>query len=198
MASKSVPDGGALSKIISKWISDLRMQLMDNGIAEASEEFIPRLHKAITYAMRDVEYLVGGFDFSRTIVEFYSAYVNGDSEKQSACLRWLRGEFSTKTEAKQALGYNISTIVNDDNWYDYIKLWAVLVRKIGYRGLVVFIDECVNLYKIPNRVSRENNYEALAMATVCAEITMGDNPFRAEDFKIEIAKRDEPSQLIAV
>ena len=87
--------------------------------------------------------------------------MQGDDEKQSACLRWLRGEFSTKTEAKQALGFFISTVVDDDNWYDYIKLWAVLVRKMGYRGLVVFIDECVNLYKITNRVSRENNYEKI-------------------------------------
>ena len=161
MASKSSPDGGALSKIISKWISGLRSELLDSGINEDSPIFMSELHRAVSLAMRDIEFLVGGFDFSKTVTEFYRAYMEGDDEKQSACLRWLRGEFSTKTEAKQALGYNISTIVNDDNWYDYIKLWAALVRKMGYRGLVIFIDECVNLYKIPNRVSRENNYEKI-------------------------------------
>ena len=161
MASKSSPNGGALSKIISKWISGLRSELLDSGINEDSPIFMSELHRAVSLAMRDIEFLVGGFDFSKTVTEFYRAYMEGDDEKQSACLRWLRGEFSTKTEAKQALGYNISTIVNDDNWYDYIKLWAALVRKMGYRGLVIFIDECVNLYKIPNRVSRENNYEKI-------------------------------------
>ena len=161
MASKSSPDGGALSKLISKWISELRIELVEKGISDESPAFMIELNKSVMNVMRDIEFLVGGFDFSKTIVEFYRAYVNGDDEKQSACLRWFRGEFSTKTEAKQALGYNISTIVNDDNWYDYIKLWAVLVRKIGYRGLVVFIDECVNLYKVTNRVSRENNYEKI-------------------------------------
>ena len=79
----------------------------------------------------------------------------------SACLCWLRGEFATKTEAKSALGFPVSVIINDENWYDFIKLFAVLARKIGYRGLVVFIDECVNLYKITHRVSRENNYEKI-------------------------------------
>ena len=161
MASKSSPNGGALSKIISKWISGLRSELLDSGINEDSPIFMSELHRAVSLAMRDIEFLVGGFDFSKTVTEFYRAYMEGDDEKQSACLRWLRGEFSTKTEAKQALGYNISTIVTDDNWYDYIKLWAALVRKMGYRGLVIFIDECVNLYKIPNRVSRENNYEKI-------------------------------------
>ena len=161
MASKSSPDGGALSKIISKWISGLRAEILGSGINEDSPQFMAELHRAVSLAMKDIEFLVGGFDFSKTVTEFYRAYMEGDDEKQSACLRWLRGEFSTKTEAKQALGYNVSTIVNDDNWYDYIKLWAALVRKMGYRGLVIFIDECVNLYKIPNRVSRENNYEKI-------------------------------------
>ena len=161
MASKSSPEGGALSKIISKWISSLRTDLLEKGISEDSPEFISELHKSISLVMKDIEFLVGGFDFSKTVTEFYKAYISGNDEKQSACLRWLRGEFSSKTEAKQALGYNVSTIVNDDNWYDYIKLWAALVRKMGYRGLVIFIDECVNLYKIPNRISRENNYEKI-------------------------------------
>ena len=82
-------------------------------------------------------------------------------QKKSACLRWLRGEFSNKTEARAALGFHVSIIIDDDNWYDFLKLWAALVRKMGYRGLVVFIDECVNLYKITHRVSRENNYEKI-------------------------------------
>jgi len=161
MASKASPDGGALSKLISKWISEFRTRLLDEGYSEESAAFSNELHKLISRDMREIEFLVGGFDFSKTVTEYYKAYINGDDEKQSACLRWLRGEFSTKTEARQALGYNVSAIVNDDNWYDFIKLWAALVRKMGYRGLVIFVDECVNLYKISNRISRENNYEKI-------------------------------------
>ena len=74
-------------------------------------------------------------------------------------MRWLRGEYTTKTEARADL--SVGSIIDDDNWYDYIKLWAEFSRRIGYHGLVVFLDECVNLYKIVNRVSRENNYEKL-------------------------------------
>jgi hypothetical protein len=105
--------------------------------------------------------MVGGFDFARVISRYYFAHISGDDDLKSACLRWLRGEFSTKTEARSQLGFATSVIIDDDNWYDFLKLWAVLVRFMGYRGLVVFIDECVNLYKITHRVSRENNYEKI-------------------------------------
>lgn len=161
MASKSSPDGGALSKLIAKWITALRMRIMEEGIEEGSPSFMTRLSAEAAFALKDIEFLVGGFDFSRIISEYYKAFINGDDEKQSACLRWLRGEYSNKTEARHALGFPVSVIINDENWYDFIKLWAVLVRKMGYRGLVVFIDECVNLYKITNRISRENNYEKI-------------------------------------
>jgi hypothetical protein len=80
---------------------------------------------------------------------------------RTAALRYIRGEYSTKTEAQNMLGFKVSAIVNDDNWYNYIKLFASFVREIGYSGLIVFIDECVNLYKIPNRISREANYEKI-------------------------------------
>ena len=161
MASRSSPDGGAISKMIARWISDFQSKLTDQGVRENSEDFYIKLNKMVYQEIRDMEFLVGGFDFSKVISEYYKAYVNDDKEKMSACLRFLRGEYSNKTEARVALGFNVSTIIDDENWYDYLKLWASLTRKMGYRGLVVFIDECVNLYKISNRISRENNYEKI-------------------------------------
>ena len=83
------------------------------------------------------------------------------TEKKSAALRWLRGEYAGKTEARRELGFSVSTVIDDDNWYDFVKLWALLSVRLGYRGLILYIDECVNLYKIPNRISREANYEKL-------------------------------------
>ena len=164
LASKSSPDGGALSKIILRWTGKLRNELIESGISPDSAELTRQLGRKVHAELDDLEFMVGGFDFARVVFEFYTASIS-DSEdanaKMSACLRWLRGEFATKTEAKNALGFPVSVIIDDDNWYDFIKLWAALSRKIGYRGLVVFIDECVNLYKIPNRISRENNYEKI-------------------------------------
>lgn len=158
LASKSSPDGAALPKILAKWISGIRFDLAEKGIPNASADLV---EKELMLVLRDVEFCVGGFDFAKVIAEYYRAYVDGNDEKTSACLRWLRGEFANKSEAKRELGFSVSTVIDDDNWYDFIKLWAVLVRKIGYRGFVVFIDEGVNLYKITNRVSRENNYEKI-------------------------------------
>ena len=160
-ASKASPDGGALPKMIARWIELLKSELISNGVDPEDSDFFVKLNGLVAQKMQDLEFMVGGFDFSRVITEYYKAYIRGDDEKRSACLRWLRGEYSTKTEARGALGFSVSVIIDDDNWYDFLKLWALLVRSIGYRGLIVFIDECVNLYKITHRVSRENNYEKI-------------------------------------
>ena len=45
-------------------------------------------------------------------------------------------------------------------------------------------------------LSKENNYDELAYETVRLEISLGDNPYRGNDFPIEVAKRDRPSSLI--
>ena len=161
LASKSSPDGNALPKIIARWIELLKTEVMASGVEAESDEFVKRLNIVAAEKLREVEYMVGGFDFARVITEYYRAYIEGNDDKKSACLRWLRGEYATKTEARSALGFSVSVIIDDDNWYDFIKLLAVLVRFMGYRGLVVFIDECVNLYKITHRVSRENNCEKI-------------------------------------
>lgn len=161
LASKSSPDGGALPRLIARWIDSLQSRLLSAGHEASEADFDRLLTAAVEEELKEVEFLVGGFDFSRVVAAYYRAYVNGDESKKSACLRWLRGEFTTKTEARSELGINVSVIIEDENWYDFIKLWATLVRRMGYRGLIVFIDECVNLYKITHRVSRENNYEKI-------------------------------------
>ncbi len=155
LASKAAPDGGALPRVIARWIGSLQSEIGEDDPDGT------KLRRAVNDTLRDVEFMVGGFDFARVIYAYYNAYMEGNDEQMSACLCWLRGEFSSKVEARRALGIQVSVIIDDENWYDFIKLWAVLARKIGYRGLVVFVDECVNLYKIVHRVSRENNYEKI-------------------------------------
>ena len=161
LASKSSPDGGAMPQIIARWLSDLQSETAGERLDIGSDAFTKSLTEKIYRVARSLEAQIGGFDFASVITAYYKAYLAGDEEKKSACLRWLRGEYSTKTEARNAVGVPLSGIIDDDNWYEYIKLLAVFFRHIGYRGFVVFIDECVNLYKITNRISRENNYEKL-------------------------------------
>ncbi|MBE6630708.1 MAG: biotin carboxylase [Ruminococcaceae bacterium] len=154
LASKASPDGGALPRVIARWIGNLQAQIGEDVSGQ-------KLRAAVNEALRDVEVMVGGFDFARVVASYYEAYLEGNDAQMSACLCWLRGEFTSKVEARRALGFHVSVIIDDENWYDFIKLFAVLARKIGYRGFVVFVDECVNLYKISHRVSRENNYEKI-------------------------------------
>ena len=164
LASKASPDGGALPKLIARWIGQMQDELVAKGASPEDEGFADALSRKVSDTMRELEFLVGGFDFARVITAYYRAYLSDGEEarlRMSACLRWLRGEYATKTEARSDLGFSVSVIIADDNWYDFLKLWAALVRHMGYRGLVVFIDECVNLYKIVHRVSRENNYEKM-------------------------------------
>lgn len=161
MSSKASPTGGAMSLIVAKWITDLKMKLAADGLTPDTDAFDSALERRIFDTVRKMEERVGGFDFAQVLTEYYRADRTDNDEKKSACLRWLRGEYANKSEAREKTGIRLSEIIDDDNWYDYIKLWAAFVREIGFGGLVVFIDECVNLYKIPNRVSRENNYEKI-------------------------------------
>ena len=161
LATKASPDGGALSKMLMRWINGIRSDISLNGGELSEDEFTRRVTAKIYEDLREMEEFVGGFDFAKVVCEYYRATLDSNEEKKTACVRWLRGEFATKTEARSTLGFSVSCIIDDDNWYDFIKLWAALSRKIGYRGMVVFIDECVNLYKITHRVSRENNYEKI-------------------------------------
>lgn len=161
LASQSSPDGGALQQIITRWLSELQAKVAGEGLEPGSEAFVKRLTSMIYSVTKDMETQIGGFDFATVLSIYYKAYINDDEEKKSAAIRWLRGEYGTKSEARAALGAGLTGIICDQNWYDYIKLLAVFFRRLGYRGFVVFIDECVNLYKLTNRISRENNYEKL-------------------------------------
>ena len=159
LAVKSSPDGGALPHLLSRWLSDLSFAVEKDGVPSSSPDFDAELSRRVYETLRSIETGVGAFDFSKVVSAYFSAVRSLDVEKEQACLRWLRGEFGTKTEARSSLG--VTSIISDENWYDYIKLIAAFSRRIGYGGLVVFIDECVNLYKLPNRISRENNYEKI-------------------------------------
>ena len=93
--------------------------------------------------------MVHGFDFARLLTIYYRASINGSDEEKAKVIKWFRGEYSTKTEAKAELGVNI--IITDDDWYEYIKLFAMFLKMAGYNGLLILIDELVNIYKIPKR-----------------------------------------------
>ena len=159
MASKSCPDGGALPMILSKWFTELGTEAIEKGHTPESEEFSAHVRGGIFSVVSGLESMVNGFDFAKVLCTYYDGLCAGDDAKVSAALKWLRGEYTSKLEARMYL--SVASVINDENWYDYIKLFSVFVRKIGYKGMVVFVDECVNLYKIPNRVSRENNYEKI-------------------------------------
>lgn len=161
LATKASPDGNALQTFLSRYFIKIKTEIVAEGVLPDSVEFENELKKRVYMTLSELEGDVGGFDFAAVLGEYYTASIKDDSEKKSACLRWLRGEFSTKTEARAALGFHVGTVIEDDNWYDYLKLFAALSVKLGYKGLILFIDECVNLYKIPNRISRESNYEKL-------------------------------------
>ena len=100
-----------------------------------------------------------GFEFGRLLSSYYKASIAGDDETKARVARWFRAEYALKSEAKEALGVNL--IITDDDWYDYLKLFAVFFRLAGYRGMMIMIDELVNIYKIPNSITRQNNYEKM-------------------------------------
>jgi len=152
-------ESNAFKLLLEQWISTVKQQVQAKGLKANSAKFDDAVEANIDQAVQQIEGLVHGFDFGMVIKAYWHGHQSSDDELKDAAIRWLRGEYDTKTEARKAL--NVGVIINDDTWYDYLKILAQFVKSIGYGGLVVFIDEAVNLYKIVNTTARSNNYERL-------------------------------------
>lgn len=149
ISTKTRPEGGALNLILDRWVSSVQQQV-EAGADEAS---------LLGEQLATLDEMVHGFDFTRMLRRYRMAYLEQDEEELAHVVKWLRGEYRTKTEAKSELGNG--TIITDDDWYDYVKLLARFLVGAGYKGMLVMIDELVNLYKIPNAITRQNNYEKI-------------------------------------
>ncbi len=160
LSTQTRPDGNALPTIIEKWISGLQSNISaEKSLTPGTPEFVAEVKAKIITTLNEMQELVHGFDFGSVIAAYYQGYVENNDELKASAIRWLRGEFKTKTEAFAAL--KVRSIIDSDNYYDYLKVLASFVQKIGYAGLVVCFDEAAYLYKITNSVSRNNNYESI-------------------------------------
>lgn len=160
MSTKTKPEGGALSLILERWINAIKTQVVRNNSFEVgSDEFNKEVEKEIYVVINEIQELVNGFDFANIISLYWKASRTGNDEQKNNVLRWLRGEYRLKTDVRSDLG--VSAIITDDNWYDYIKLLSAFLVRAGYKGMLMLIDELVNIYKIPHTVARQSNYEKI-------------------------------------
>ena len=160
MSTKTKPEGGALALILDRWISNVQQEVMDaSGLSPLAPALSPLVERKISAVIYSLNEMVHGFDFARLLTLYYKAHVSGDDETKAKVLKWFRGEYATKTEARQELGVNI--VITDDDWYEYLKLFAAFLKQAGYAGMLVLIDELVNIYKIPNAITRQYNYEKI-------------------------------------
>ena len=159
LSTKTRPEGGALTLILDRWINSVQTQVVSKGIASDDPKFEAAVDQKIYGVISSLNELVHGFDFAKLLNMYYHAYMSGDDETKAKVVKWFRGEYSHKTEAKKDLGVDI--IISDSDWYEYLKLFATFFRQAGYAGLMIMIDELVNIYKIPNAISRQYNYEKI-------------------------------------
>ncbi len=160
MSTKTKPDGGALTLILDRWISGIQQQTaLDENASFQDSKFPEKVEKKIFSVISSLNELVHGFDFAKLLTLYYQAYITDNEDLKAKVVKWFRGEYNTKTEAKSELGINI--IITDDDWYDYLKVFAGFLNQAGYAGMLVLIDELVNVYKIPNAITRQYNYEKI-------------------------------------
>ena len=157
MSTKTRPDGGALTLILDKWINNILQKAAEGSGNDA--EIKVKATKLISEEVCSVGEMVHGYDFTKLLKIYFNAYIDGDDEAKAKVVRWFRGEYTLKSEAKSELGVNIA--ITDDDWYDYLKLFSAFLRAAGYSGLIILIDELVNIYKIPNSITRQYNYEKM-------------------------------------
>ena len=160
LSTKTKPEGGALTLVLDRWISNVQSEaVQETGLMPGDPALTQAVDRKIYAVTASVSELVHGFEFARLLSAYYHAYVSGDDETKAKVARWFRGEYNLKREAKEELGVNI--IITDDDWYDYLKLFATFFRLAGYAGLMIMVDELVNIYKIPNTITRQYNYEKM-------------------------------------
>jgi hypothetical protein len=150
LATRAKPDGGAMPSVVESFVT--------SALKQASESDT-QPQAVIQERLASLSEMVGGYDFAQVIASYCRGHETGNETLQSDAIRWLRGEFSTKTDARQALG--VRTIIDDASVYDHLKLLARFVRLAGYKGLLICLDELVNVYKLANSQARKSNYEQI-------------------------------------
>lgn len=150
VATRTKPDGGALGSVVERFIGEVQKEAKTSG-RKTSDLIHERL--------APLQELVSGYDFASVIERYWNAFEEGSEQKKAAALRWLRGEYALKTEAREALG--VRSIIDDASIYDYLKLMSRFTRLAGYDGLVIVLDEMVNLFKLVNAQARNANYEQI-------------------------------------
>jgi hypothetical protein len=150
LATRTKPDGNALASVVEKFITQAQ-QAAGRAGTTVNIQIQERLAALTDY--------IGGYDFAKVIEAYWQGHESGNDRMKSAAIQWLRAEYPNKTEAKKALG--VSTIIGDSSFYDGLKLMSLFVRQAGYAGLLVNLDEMVNLYKLSNTQARTANYEQI-------------------------------------
>lgn len=156
------PDGGALPILLEKWIEQVISKTAEENKISPAEirdrQYLELIRHNITKNINTFTES-GGFDFATVIIKYYEGYINFDDTLQHNALKWLKGEYHTKTEARQDLG--VREIINDSNYYDMLKNFCKLFVSMGYSGFMINLDEMINLYKISTSIIREKNYEKI-------------------------------------
>lgn len=150
IATRSKPEGGATPSVVEKFVTSALAEARAGGVG---------VEEVIRTRLASLQELVGGYDFAHVIEAYWRGHDSGNEDLKESALRWLRGEYTTKTDARTHLG--VRTIVGDANVYDQLKLMARFVRLAGYGGLLIVLDELVNLYKLANTQARNSNYEQI-------------------------------------
>ncbi len=150
MATRNKPEGGALQSVIERLVTDAVKEAGDKNVA---------VEGVIDRKLEPIAQFAGGYDFGTVLKAYWRGSENSNDALKENAIRWLRGEYSTKTDARKDLG--VRTIIDDENIYDSLKSLACLVRIAGYAGLVVIFDEMANIYKLQNAQARKQNYEQL-------------------------------------
>lgn len=162
IAIQTKPEGGALPTLMEKWIEQvITKTAAENNISPMvvrDKTYLPLIQTAIMKTINELTD-AGGFDFGTVVMKYYEGYINDDELLRRNALKWLKGEYSTKTEARQDLG--VREVINDLNYYDMLKNFCKLFVSMGYSGFMINLDEAINLYKISTSAMREKNYEKI-------------------------------------
>jgi hypothetical protein len=150
ISTRTKPDGGALQSVVERFITEALKEAKASGV---NPEIV--IHEKLNILAE----MVGGYDFAHVIASYWKGHDTGNEQLKADAIRWLRAEFTTKTDARAALG--VRTIIDDGSFYDHLKLISRFAKLAGFHGILICLDELVNLYKLSNVQARNSNYEQI-------------------------------------
>lgn len=137
---------GALGDILDRWIGRVEQALVAAGADDSAADFDAKVRERLE---QDLAQLTGGqapADFLRVIQAIFELKQQGNVADAGSLISWLCGSGNVGAAPRRAAG--IRGEIGSRDALDYLRGVLAIVRKAGYEGLLIVIDEAETILRM--------------------------------------------------